>query len=93
MKSRVIHLCELLCSGVEDIVRQRPDVIHWQRLADGITPLQLASVRNRVFIVRHFALNVSLLLPIGTVEYAGITLGILSFAKQFPTSVLCCSEM
>jgi ankyrin repeat protein len=43
--------------GVEDIVRQRPDLIDWQILADGITPLQLAGIKNRLFVVRHLALS------------------------------------
>ena len=49
----------LFCSGVEDIVRQRPDLMDWQTLADGITPLQLAGIKNRLFIVQYLALSVS----------------------------------
>ncbi|CAI8033714.1 E3 ubiquitin-protein ligase mind-bomb [Geodia barretti] len=43
--------------GVEDIVRQRPDLMDWQTLADGITPLQLAGIKNRLFIVQYLALS------------------------------------
>ena len=53
----------LFCSGVEDIVRQRPDLMDWQTLADGITPLQLAGIKNRLFIVQYLALSVSFMLP------------------------------
>ena len=51
----------LLCSGVEDILRLRPDLKDIQRPSDNLTALQLASVRGSYYVVRHLALSVSLL--------------------------------
>ena len=51
----------LLCSGVEDIVRQRPDVKDVCRPTDNLTALHLASVNSRLYVVRHLALSVSTL--------------------------------
>ena len=48
----------LLCSGVEDLVRWRPDLKDMARPSDSITALHLASARDRLYVVRHLALSV-----------------------------------
>ena len=48
----------VLCSGVEDILRKKPDTIDWIRPSDGLTSLHMAGVRNQLFVVRHLALSV-----------------------------------
>ena len=48
------------CSGVEDIVRHRPDVKDICRPTDNLTALHLASVNSRFYVVRHLALSVSM---------------------------------
>ena len=48
----------VLCSGVEDILRKKPDTIDWVRPSDGLTSLHMAGVRNQLFVVRHLALSV-----------------------------------
>ena len=50
----------LLLSGVEDIVRQRPDLKDMRRPTDNLTALHLASVNSRYYVVRHLALSVSM---------------------------------
>ena len=46
-------------SGVEDIVRLRPDLKDYSRPSDSLTALQLASIRDRYYVARHLALSVS----------------------------------
>lgn len=49
----------VLYSGVEDIVRLRPDLKDMRRPSDNLTALQLASLNSRYYVVRHLALSVS----------------------------------
>ena len=51
-------LYPVLCSGVEDILRKKPDTIDWIRPSDGLTSIHMAGVRNQLFVVRHLALSV-----------------------------------
>lgn len=59
------HTCIILfcsSSGVEDIVRYHPDSKDIVRPSDNVTALHLASVRDKLDVVTHLALSVSIIL-------------------------------
>ena len=62
----------VLCSGVEDILRKKPDTIDWVRPSDGLTSLHMAGVRNQLFVVRHLALSVRQYIISGVVSIVSL---------------------